>query len=278
MSDLVRVAAHGVELACLVRGDGPLVVLLHGFPDTATSWDTHAERLAGKGFRVVAPYMRGYAPSGIPATDTVAEDLGRDVLALLDHFGADTARLVGHDWGALGAHAAVGLAEERFSHLVTLAIPHPAAFQPTLSEGWKARHFATYKLPGAHTRFAARDFQGLDAIVARWSPTWTVPTGEFDDLKRAFSEPASLHAAFGYYRALALQPPKFLRKKLALPTLAIGGEHDGAAPARAFELARRKYTGTYEVAMLPCGHFPHRECAEEVWALLDRFLGAPAPS
>lgn len=274
-TDVQMIETNGIELACLVSGEGPLVVLLHGFPDTATSWDLHRARLAQAGFRVVAPYLRGYDPSGVPQADTTAEDLGRDVLGLLDHFGVQTARIAGHDWGALGAHAAVALAEERFSHLLTLAIPHPAAFQPTLAEAWRARHFAAYKFPGAHTRFAAKDFAGLWEIVARWSPTWQVPEGEFVDLIRCFSNPAALNAAFGYYRAVQLKPPRFLGKKLGLPTLAIGGTHDGAAPVRAFEAVRRKYLGSYTVEMLPCGHFPHRECPEEVWTLMEGFFGAP---
>ncbi len=264
--------ANGIDLACLEAGEGPLVVLLHGFPDTATSWDPIRATLAARGFHVVAPYLRGYDPSGIPDSDATAEDLGRDVLGLLDDLDVEKARIVGHDWGALAAHAAVGLAEERFSHLATLAIPHPAGFKPGLGDAWRVRHFAHYKLAGAPNRFVAGDWKGLKTILARWSPTWDVPEDEFDDLRRAFSKTESLDAAFGYYRALSLTPPRFLRKKLSLATLAICGEHDGTVTPSAFETARSRYKGAYEVAVVPAGHFPHRECTEQVTQLLVDFL------
>lgn len=267
------VRANGIDLACLESGHGPLVLLLHGFPDTARSWDMLRPRLAARGFHVVAPYLPGYDPSGLPPRDCTAELLGQTVVGLLDALQAPTARIVGHDWGALAAHAAVALAEGRFTHLATLAIPHPAGFKPTLAEAWRARHFLTYKLPGAHTRFAANDFAGLREIVARWSPTWTPPPGELDDVRRAFSNPASLDAAFGYYRAVTATPAAFLRQKLTLPTLAIAGVDDGAAPLRAFEESRGRYLGSYTVETVPGGHFPHREAPEQVALLLEAFLG-----
>lgn len=269
------IEANGLDHAVLESGSpgDPLVILLHGFPDTARSWDALRPRLAARGFHVIAPYLRGYAPSGVPPRDTTAEDLGQDVLGLMDALEVSQAHaVVGHDWGAMGAHAAVGMAEERFTRLVTLAIPHPAGFKPGLADLWRARHFLAYKLPGAPSRFAKADFAGLWSIVARWSPTWTVPEGEFDDLLRAFSDPASLDAAFGYYRALAPSPPRFLRKKLSLSTLAIFGEEDGAAPPAAFTQAASRYKGEYTAVGVPGGHFPHRESAERVEALIEEFL------
>jgi pimeloyl-ACP methyl ester carboxylesterase len=85
MSDAIHfVDANGLKFAYLEEGSGPLVLLLHGFPDTAHSWDDLRPRIAAKGYRAVSPFMRGYHPSGIPDRDPDQETLARDPLALID--------------------------------------------------------------------------------------------------------------------------------------------------------------------------------------------------
>ncbi|MES4793201.1 MAG: alpha/beta hydrolase, partial [Chloroflexota bacterium] len=100
--------ANGVEFAYLTAGDGPLALLLHGFPDTAHTWRHLLPELAAAGFRVVAPWMRGYAPSSLAPDDCYQSGaLGADAIALHEALGGDTdAVLVGHDWGAVAAYAA----------------------------------------------------------------------------------------------------------------------------------------------------------------------------
>src|SRR5262249_44833733 len=103
------------------EGRGPLVLLLHGFPDTAHTWDAVRPALAGAGFRA---FMRGYAPTEIPDREAYdADTLGRDALALIEALGEEKAFLVGHDWGATAAFSAAGLAPERLRMLITVAIP-----------------------------------------------------------------------------------------------------------------------------------------------------------
>jgi pimeloyl-ACP methyl ester carboxylesterase len=99
-----RVAASGVELAYRSEGDGPLVLLIHGFPDTPQTWDLVMPELAARGFRAVAPFLRGYHPSSIAGDGRYdVEMLGRDVRALIDALAGDAKRaiVVGHDFGAL---------------------------------------------------------------------------------------------------------------------------------------------------------------------------------
>ena len=96
-----RVRANGLSFATLEAGDGPLVLCLHGFPDHARSFRHQLPALAAAGFRAVAPFMRGYPPGAIPEDrDYSGLALGRDVIALAEHFGAQDAMVVGHDWGA----------------------------------------------------------------------------------------------------------------------------------------------------------------------------------
>src|SRR5687767_7359427 len=119
--DAHHIRVGDIDLAYLSWGTGPLALLVHGFPDTARTWDVVGPRVAALGYRVVAPFTRGFAPSGIPAdgrydTDTLAGDLNRLVTAL----GESSAVLVGHDFGAAAAYAAVGLEPARWRKLVTL--------------------------------------------------------------------------------------------------------------------------------------------------------------
>src|ERR1700723_998025 len=174
MADALHfVDANGLKFAYLEEGTGPLVLMLHGFPDTAHTWDDLRPRIAAKGYRAVSPFMRGYHPTAIPDRDADQETLARDVLALVDALGAREAIVVGHDWGASAAYGAASLAPERVAKLFVVAIPHPATITPTPGKVWGVRHFFAYKMPGAAARFARDDFAALRAIYRRWSPAWT---------------------------------------------------------------------------------------------------------
>jgi pimeloyl-ACP methyl ester carboxylesterase len=233
--------------------------LLHGFPDTPHTWNHARPALAAAGFRAVSPFQRGYAPTEIPAGEAYdAETLGRDALGLITALGEETAIVVGHDWGASAAFAAAALGPERVRKLITVAIPHPASLVPTPGMLWKVRHFVTLQLPGAAARIRADNFAIVDELVQRWSPTWKVPAGETDAVKKAFREPGCLEAALGYYRALRPRPPAALRGKITVPSAAFAGLDDIVAPA-AYERARRWYAGEYEIVTMPGGHFMHRE-------------------
>src|SRR6201988_458575 len=114
MTDAIRfVDANGLIFAYLENGSGPLVLMLHGFPDTAHSWDDLRPRIAAKGYRAVSPFMRGYHPTAIPQRDTDQETLARDPLALIEALGARDAIIIGHDWGASAAYGAAALGPDQ---------------------------------------------------------------------------------------------------------------------------------------------------------------------
>lgn len=261
--DLRYVDANGLRFAYLEDGHGPLVLLLHGFPDTARSWDHARARIAAKGYRAVSPWLRGYAPTAIPDRDADLETLGRDALALIEALGETSAIVVGHDWGAAAAYAAASLAPTRLRKLVVIGIPHPATLKASPARLWMVRHFVAYKLPGAARRFAARDFAALPALYKRWSPTWTPPAEEFAAVRASFSDAASLDAAFGYYRQLRFRPQSFLRTPISVPAIAFAGLDDPIVQPADYAAARRMFSADYVVEEMRGGHFMHREHPDE---------------
>src|ERR1700757_2951488 len=137
MADSIHfVEANGLKFAFLEEGSGPLVLMLHGFPDTAHTWDDLRPRIAANGYRAVSPFMRGYHPSAIPDRDTDQETLARDPLALIEALGASEAIVVGHDFGAAAAYGAAALGPDRVQKLFTIAIPHPATLKPSPKKLW----------------------------------------------------------------------------------------------------------------------------------------------
>ncbi len=256
------VTANGIRFAYLEEGEGPLVLLMHGFPDTAHTWDDIRPKIAAKYYRAVAPFLRGYAPSEIPDRDTDQETVARDVLALITALGEKQAILIGHDWGATAVYGATAIDPSRVSKLIALAIPHPATLKPSPSKLWGVRHFFAYKRRSAPRKFAENDFAALRAIYKRWSPAWTPPDEEFAAVKKCFSDPASCNAAFGYYRALTFSPPKFLRPRIAVPTIVFSGTNDPVTDRNDYERGKRMFTGPYTIEEMPGGHFLHREHRE----------------
>jgi pimeloyl-ACP methyl ester carboxylesterase len=272
------IEANGLRFAYVEEGSGPLVLLVHGFPDTAHSWDAVRPALAAAGYRAISPFTRGYAPTQIPEAEQYDSDtLGRDLLALIDAFGAASAIVVGHDWGASAAYSAAALGPERVRLLITLAIPHPATVVPTPAVLWRVRHFFYLSRRRAASEIRRGDFAYLDELVRRWSPGWEVPPGETDAVKAALGEPGSLEAALGYYRALRPWLPPAQRLRIRVPTVAFAGEHDMLPPA-SFERARSRFASHYELVCMPGGHFFHRQHPARFNAELAAVLQRLAPS
>jgi len=261
MSDDVRfVTVDGLRFGYLESGQGPLVLLVHGFPDTAYSWDATRSALAAAGFRTVAPFTRGYAPTEVPSQEAYDSDtLGRDLVALVQALGGgEPAVIVGHDWGASAAYSAAALAPDSLRLLVTIAIPHPASVTPTPSVLWAVRHFFALNRRSALRWVPNDDFAYVDELLHRWSPRWNPGPEESAAVKEVFRDPKSLEAALGYYRALRPWPPSSHKMKISVPSVCFAGDTDIMPPA-AYEKARSRFTGPYEVVQMPGGHFMHRE-------------------
>ena len=129
-SDVKFIDANGIKFGYIENGKGPLVLLFHGYPETARSWREIQARLSSEGYHVVVPFLRGYPPTSSPADgDYRGQVLGQDILALIDAFKVGTAIVVGHDWGASAAYIAATKKPEKIEKLVAISMPHPRGFE-----------------------------------------------------------------------------------------------------------------------------------------------------
>ena len=272
-----HVIADGFRFFCLEEGpaNGPLALLLHGFPDTPHGWRALMSPLAARGFHVVAPFMRGYAPTEIPGQTVTLNRLAADVVALIDALGHEKASvLIGHDWGAATAYLAATLSPDRIDRMVAIGLPHPSSLKPTLGLMWAGRHFLTLRWPGAAARMRRRNFALVDTLYRRWSPTWKFGPEETAPVKEAFAQPGSLEAAIGYYRSprSAGAPGGAKGKKISVPTVVVAGLDDPAIQVSVYESAKSKFSGPYAVEALRGGHFVHRESPDGFRDVVLSFL------
>ncbi len=279
-ADLAGVRLHYVE-----AGEGPLVVLLHGFPEFWFSWRFQIPALAAAGFRVVAPDMRGYnlsdKPKGVEGYDL--ERLARDVERLIGALGEEHAVVVGHDWGGIVAWAVAMLHPERVGRLVILNVPHPERFSRGLRtprQLLKSSYAFFFQIPWLPERvLRARDFAVVRSVF-RNDPVRPGTFGE-DDIDRyveALSRPGALTAPINYYRALARRAPALarkLRRRIEAPVLVIWGQRDLFLVP---ELARPDpaLVPDVRVERLPdASHWVQQDRPERVNALLLEFLEGP---
>ncbi|MFT5684071.1 MAG: pimeloyl-ACP methyl ester carboxylesterase [Myxococcota bacterium] len=255
----------------------PLVILMHGFPDSPHTWDSTRELLAESGFYAVSPFMKGYAPSDVPVEGFDLITRGRETLALIDALEAEQAVIVGHDWGASQAYAAASLNPDRVEKLVAVGIPHPAAragCAPCIA--FRGRHFLNLKQRRAHLRVARNDFAYVDRMYRRWAGQ-PIPPGHTEPVQNALSAPGSLQSALGYYRDSSLCVPNELKGQIPVPTLAFAGTED-ILPVKMYEAAQTFFSGEYEVVVMDgVGHFPHLEASESFHDELLRFLKEDSP-
>lgn len=259
--------ANGMEFAYLEAGEGPLVYLLHGFPDTALGWREVMPRIAAAGFRVVAPFLRGYAPTALaPDQDYSLPALGRDLLALIEHLGrGEKAYVVGHDWGSVITQFAANLRPDRFEKIVLCSVPHWRRFLVSLRGAQLKRSHYIFKFQApfwAEANLPKNDCQWVtETLIRRWSPGWAFTPEEVEPIKAIFREPARLKAAIAYYRALPglivnLPQLKIAFSALTVPARMIYGSEDGCIGAEAFAKQDKLFRGGFDlVEATGRGHF-----------------------
>ncbi|AYF75748.1 alpha/beta hydrolase [Nocardia yunnanensis] len=290
----LRLARDGLTLTARRAGavDAPLVLLLHGFPDTPHSWDGVIPALVAAGYQVAAPWLRGYTPAS--AARTARYDLmavAADVAAWAHEIGAPRTHLVGHDWGAFAAMLLAKQQPERWQSLSLLAIP---PFGGGVAAGlW--RHLPRQALLSSYipvmqsgyspALLTRRDAAFVRALWRRWSPGWDFGDDQFAPAAAVFTDPLMAWATTRYYRSLVTPwrgPTREFRRWLMappapLPTLALAGARDGCLSPPLHRLLSQ-HAGAQHVQLPECGHFLQAERPDAVAeTLLAHLRAADSP-
>lgn len=288
--ETLTLANGPLRFTATAMGAGPLVILIHGFPDTRDSFAEQLPALAEAGFRAVAVSIRGYEPSSQPADgDYHANVLAGDVIAWIDALGESRAHLVGHDWGATIAFAATALAPERIASLSVLAVPHPARFAEAYmadpAQQARSAYILGFMSPDAEAMITADDCAYLERLWRTWSPGWPFGHADIAPTRQAMAQPGVALAALTYYRQAfdtesdaGKAAQALIAGPFAVPTLGLTGDQDGCISADVFEASMRDADfpeGLRVERVIGAGHFLHREASGRVNALLLDWLRRP---
>lgn len=282
------IAANNTEFSYLECGSGKLALLLHGFPDTAQTWRHLMPQLANAGYRVVAPFMRGYAPSAVPADGCFQTAmLARDANALHEELGGDgDAVIIGHDWGAPSVYGAAIDAPSRWKKVVGMAVPPTAAlglaFVQNLEQIKRSWYMFFFQHGLADLVVGANNHAYIEMLWRDWSPGYDA-SFDLEAVKKSLADPKNLQAALGYYRATlgdGYRDPslKALQDQMgsAVPTqplLYLHGANDGCIGAEVVEAAKSMSPANVQFAIVKdAGHFLQLEQPQKVNKLICDFI------
>jgi pimeloyl-ACP methyl ester carboxylesterase len=261
-------------LAVRDEGDGPAVLLLHGFPDSSHLWRHQIPVLVEAGFRVVAPDLLGFGESEKPEEVEryrLSAVLG-DVLAVLDELGIERAHVVGHDWGAGLAWVVAGLAPDRVERLVAMSVGHPnTSRRASVEQREKSWYMLLFQFDGVAEELLQRD----DWRLAR---EWMRGDGDIEHNLAALSEPGALTAALNWYRA-NVHPRRELEERrpfpaIAAPTLGIWSSGDNYLLEERMIASADHVTGGWRYECIDgASHWLQLDAPERVNELLLDFLG-----
>jgi pimeloyl-ACP methyl ester carboxylesterase len=282
------VSANGTDFSYLECGTGKLALLLHGFPDTAQTWRHLMPVLADMGYRVVAPFMRGYAPSAVPADGCYQTAmLARDANALHEKLGGDSeAIIIGHDWGAPSCYGAAIDAPSRWRKVVGMAVPPTAAlgmaFVQNLEQIKKSWYMFFFQHGLADLVVGANNHGFIEMLWRDWSPGYDA-SFDLESIRKSLADPKNLQAALGYYRATlgdGYRDPKLseLQNHMASsvpsqPLLYLHGANDGCIGVDVVESAKKIAPANVKFEVVAAaGHFLQLEQPKVVNKLICDFL------
>lgn len=252
--------------------DGAPVVLLHGFPQRASSWGPVTERLNAAGLRTYAPDLRGYSPRARPASRFAytAPELTADVVALIDEIGGPV-HLVGHDWGALVAWDVAGSHADVVTTLTAVSVPHPTAFMKAMTrstQGLKSYYMALFQLPVlpelllSRPGFARRVLGGAGMSRAM-----------LDDFQRGIIDDGALRGGLGFYRSIPAGGPS--GRRISVPTTYVWSDGDVALGRKGAETCGDYVTGPYRFEVIEgASHWLPDERPDELADLVLARVGA----
>jgi pimeloyl-ACP methyl ester carboxylesterase len=284
------VDANGVRFHLAEQGSGPLVLLLHGFPEFWWTWQHQIPALAEAGYRVAAVDLRGYGASDKPPRGYDAYTMASDVIGLIRALGERDAYVVGHDLGGLLGFAAAGFHPRSVRRLVVVSSAHPLRQRAALAVDPRgqlaaSRHILAFQLPRFEHVVTRDDAAMVAGLMRHWSgPEWR-DTPEFLDYVRACRDaiqlPQAAFCALEAYRwalrtALRVSGRRFvklLQEPVKVPTLQLHGAVDSCVLPRTAQGSGRYVTAHYEWRILSgIGHFPQLECPDRVTGEILRWI------
>ena len=280
--------ADAVALRVAEVGEGPPVLLLHGFPDNGDLWLPLAARLATR-HRVWMPDLRGYRQSAKPPAvqDYAIAALRADVAALVHRLGGGApVALAGHDWGGMLAWAFAATQPSQVERLVIFNAPHPCRFAELLQSDPAQRAASAYvqrlSAPGAEASLAADGYARLRALLAHSMPT--LAADEIESLAAGWAVPGALTAMLNWYRALDIHNPHAVPSlgaasgRIEAPTLLLWGEQDGSFVPANLEGLERWVPRLRLRRFADAGHWLPREQPSAVADAMLLFLAEPSPT
>jgi len=277
-----NIAANGQMFHVAEAGpaDGPLVFLLHGFPEFWFGWRRHIEGLAQAGFHVVAPDQRGYNLSSKPrGVDAYALDhLAADIVALGDALGAKQFTVVGHDWGASVGWQLATYHSARLRGLCALNAPHPSIWREAMrddkAQRRKSRYVQILRLPALpELLLRAANFRGLAGAFATASRKGAFSEADLARYREAWAQPGAIAAMVNWYRALFKMAPKpSVDVRISVPVLVIWGDRDVAGEPYLAEASARLCANARVVHIEDASHWVVHDAPEQVARLILDFL------
>lgn len=269
----IPTAAGSFDAIAAGPADGRPVLLLHGFPEAAVSWEHQVAVLGDRGYRAVAPDQRGYSPGVRPelAAEYGMDSIVGDVLAIADELGWSRFDLVGHDWGAAAAWWTASEHPGRLRTLTAVSTPHPGALGNALrtdeDQQMRSQYMRDWRSSGTEKQMLANNGEALRRMFE-----WKVPGSRVDEYVRRLSEPGALTAALNWYRA---NRPRAEIGKVTVPTLYVWSTEDVAFGSTAALDTENWVAGAYSFQMLEdVTHWIPEEVPEVLTALLLEHLSA----
>ncbi len=280
-----RIATNGIQLNVVQAGPehGPLLILLHGFPEFSNGWRHQIATFAEAGYRVWAPDQRGYnlsdKPAGIAAYNL--DQLAADVIGLIDAAGSEQAYLVGHDWGGAVAWWVAAKYPERLAKLVALNVPHGAVMQrhlrgsfAQLRRSWYFFAFQIPWLPEAMARW--RNWRLATRALQNSSRPGTFANEDLDRYRQAWSQPGAFRSMINWYRAMIQKPPSPpANAQITVPTLLIWGAQDSFLGQQMAQPSIDLCENGRLVIIEEATHWVQHEEAQRVNQLISTFLASP---
>jgi pimeloyl-ACP methyl ester carboxylesterase len=287
------VSANGARFHVAEVGDGPLVLLLHGFPQMWWTWRHQLTALADAGYRAAAMDLRGYGASDKPPRGYDTITLAADVAAVVRSLGAPSARVVGHDWGAWIAWSMPALEPDVTDAIAALGMPHPLRLRSTVARSvaqlTALRNVLAYQRPIIPERRLARDPRQVATLLrSGGDPTWPDAGLQGQQIVQRYAEamavPFVAHSAMEYFRWVVrsqVRPDgrrfhEAVRRPIEVPVLHLQGARDAVVLASTSAGSERHVTGPYCYTELDCGHYLPEERADEVSGLLVDWVRATA--